>query len=221
MYPNQDILSKSLRSIHELIHDIDERVSGLQTSMEMNHATRRLMQDDGALALISTSTNGKTLSRFDQSSQDSIITYSSKTHLQCQEESCGCVCHLGTYIRTPFFMKRLIGSITFSGVCPAHPNGRGEIKYSLPEWLTSHSIYVVFEKAVNGMPSLGLRFQRKLAWGNEDTIIRFSYLGDTEGIKTMLDSRRGFLDDTEPNHGLTALHVGRACPESINHDICS
>lgn len=211
-------MSKALQSIHELIHDIDERVSGLQTSMEMCQVPRRVLQDERALALVSTSTNGKTRPKFGQSSQDSIVTYSSETHHQCQDGSCGCVCHLGTYIKTPFFMKRLIGSITFSGVCPAHPYGRGEIKYSLPEWLTSHSIYVTFEKAVNGMPSIGLRFQRKLAWGNEDTIIRFAYLGDTEGIKNMLDSRRGFLDDTEPNYGLTALHVSGTCLQCINHD---
>lgn len=125
----------------------------------------------------------------------------------CRDIGCGCVCHLRSYYRTPFFLSRMIGAVTYRGVCRNHPAGRGDIKLSLPEWLTNYNVYVHFEKAVNGTPSLGLRFQRKVAWGSEDTIIRFSFLGDTEGIKAILQKGNASLDDTEPNHGLTALHV--------------
>lgn len=208
----------NLRSINKSINDMHERVIGLETSLVMTQVTQRVTQNENTLAMVPTTTNRRTLRRLGQSSYDSITTYSAQTHIECHDGGCGCVCHLGMYYRTPFFMQRLIGSITFCGVCPAHPSSRGEIKYSLPEWLASYNIYVSFEKAVNGTPSLGLRFQRKVAWGNEDTIIKFSYLGDTEGIKAMLDSRRGFLDDTEPNHGLTPLHVSTMLPKSFGCD---
>jgi len=53
---------------------------------------------------------------------------------------------------------------------------------------------------------LGLKLQRKVPWGAGDTIIRFSFLGDVEGIKALLDGRQSFLDDVDPNYGRTPLH---------------
>ncbi|KAL1872012.1 hypothetical protein VTK73DRAFT_1756 [Phialemonium thermophilum] len=46
----------------------------------------------------------------------------------------------------------------------------------------------------------------RVPWGGEDSIIRFSLVGDTDGIRSVLQKGMGSLDDIEPNHGLTALH---------------
>jgi hypothetical protein len=52
-----------------------------------------------------------------------------------------------------------------------------------------------------------MKFRRRVAWGSEDTIIRFSIVGDTNGIRSILQSGTGSLNDIDPNHGRTALHV--------------
>lgn len=138
-----------------------------------------------------------------------------RPRVQCEDATCECICHIRPYYKTPLFLRKLMGAVTFRGRCQNHPAAPGEIKYSMPEWLTNYNMYVVFQKAANGMPSCGLRFQRKVAWGAEDTIIRFSLLGDIAGIKAILERGRGFLDDVDPNHGLTALHVSCGNPREV------
>lgn len=128
---------------------------------------------------------------------------------KCRGTTCGCVCHLGRYYRTPIFLRRFIGALTFKGVCQNHPTKSSEIKYWVPEWVSNYNIQLWFDRNECGTPSLGLKLQRKVPWGGEDTIIRFSFLGDTEGIKSILQSRRGTLDDVDPNHGRTPLHVSK------------
>ena len=104
-------------------------------------------------------------------------------------------------------MERFLGALAFKGVCRNHPAKSWALKYWIPEWISSYNVSLWFEQNLCGTPSFGLRFQRKVPWGNEDTIIRFSSQGDTEGIKAILESGKGSLNDVDPNHGLTPLHV--------------
>jgi hypothetical protein len=81
-----------------------------------------------------------------------------------------------------------------------------ELRYSSPQWLAWHNLYLVLHNAAYGSPTLGLKFQRRVPWG-EDSIIRFALIGNLQGVKEMLYSGRSSIDDIDPNHGRTALHV--------------
>lgn len=142
-------------------------------------------------------------------SVQSLISINAPRRLRCEDPSCACSCHLGRYLRTPMFLKRFLGALAFRGSCQNHATSLWELKYWAPLWLSNYNVYVLFERTSCGTPSVGLKFQRKVSWGGGDSIIRFSLVGDTAGIKLMLDSRKGSLEDVDPNHGLTALHVRR------------
>jgi hypothetical protein len=137
----------------------------------------------------------------------SCITIKAPNASQYSECVCACACHLGGYFKTPIFLKRFVGALKFRGKCRNHTSNLWELKYWVPEWMANYNIYLLFERSACGNPSIGIRFQRKVPWGRDDTIIRFSLVGDTQGIKSILQSGMAALDDTDPNHGLTALHV--------------
>ncbi len=135
------------------------------------------------------------------------MTIQTPTRLPCGDTTCACFCHLGSYINTPQFLRRFLGSVTYRGTCNNHPAKLWELKYWTPNFLSNYNVYLFFERTACGTPGFALKLQRKVAWGGEDTIIRFALTGDVVGIKTMLDSRMGSLDDVDPNHGRTPLHV--------------
>ena len=132
---------------------------------------------------------------------------------RCTEANCACSCHLGRYRKSPMFLKRFLGALSFRGTCRNHAARLWEVKWWTPEWILNYNVYLLFERAACGTPSFGLRCQRKVPWGEQDTIIRFSLTGDTAGIKSILESGHGSLHDTDPNHGLTALHVSLLNPK--------
>jgi hypothetical protein len=142
------------------------------------------------------------------------VQVNAPSRFRCGDTGCACCCHLGRYVQTPWFLKRFFGALAYRGTCRNHTANLWELKYWLPEWLSNHNIYLLFERNAAGSPSLGFKFQRKVPWGGEDSIIRFSLVGDTDGILSILQKGMGSLDDIEPNHGLTALHVG-PCPTSL------
>lgn len=121
---------------------------------------------------------------------------------------------LGGYYRTPYFLRRFLGALTFKGVCQSHPTKSSEIKYWIPDWASNYNVQLWLERNVCGTPSFGLKLQRKVPWGGEDTILRFSFLGDTDGIKNVLQSGRGTLDDVDQNHSRTPLHVSK--PKAVS-----
>jgi hypothetical protein len=137
----------------------------------------------------------------------SLISINAPAQFQCGDPECACSCHLGRYLKTPLFLKRFVGALTFRGTCQNHTSKLWELKYWVPQWISNYNVYLLFERTASGNPSLGMKFQRKVAWGGEDTIIRFSFVGDAYGIKSILQSGMGSLDDIDPNHGRTALHV--------------
>jgi hypothetical protein len=131
----------------------------------------------------------------------------SQTNFRCGDTTCSCFCHLGRYVNTPQFLRRLIGSVTYRGTCANHPSKLWELKYWTPSFLSNYNVYMFFERAACGTPGFALKLQRKVAWGGEDTIIKFAFTGDVDGIKNIIDKRMGSLDDVDPNHGRTPLHV--------------
>jgi hypothetical protein len=82
-----------------------------------------------------------------------------------------------------------------------------ELRYSFPQWLTPHNLYLILHNAAYGQPTLGLKIQRRVPWGEEDSILRFALTGNLQGVREMLYSGKSSLDDVDPNHGRTALHV--------------
>lgn len=141
-------------------------------------------------------------------SKQSFVSIQAPARLRCGDAACACFCHLSRYSKTPQFLKRFVGALSFRGSCQNHSARLWEVKYWMPYWISNYNIYLLFEKTAYGAPSLGLKFQRKVPWGGEDTIIRFAFLGDTEGIKAVLESGRGSLDDVDPDYGRSGLHVG-------------
>lgn len=131
----------------------------------------------------------------------------SPRRLRCGDPTCACFCHLSQYVRTPQFLKRLTGAVVFRGSCKNHQSKLWELRYWTPHFLSNYNWYLLFERTASGTPSFGLKLQRKVPWGGEDTIVRFAVVGDVEGIKTILNSGRAALDDVDPNHGRTPLHV--------------
>jgi hypothetical protein len=85
--------------------------------------------------------------------------------------------------------------------------------------MSNYNIYLLFERSACGSASLGLRFQRKVPWGIQDSIIRFSIKGNVRGIRSILDSKKGCLDDVDPIHGFTALHVSLSTHLTNEHEI--
>lgn len=145
-----------------------------------------------------------------EETRHALISVRTPRNLRCGDPGCACACHLGQYLRTPRFLQRFIGALQFRGTCKNHGAKLWEAKYWVPEWVSNYNIYLLFERTASGDPSLGLKFQRKVPWGTEDTIIRFSFSGDVNGIKAILMSKTGSLNDIDPNHGRTALHVSPA-----------
>lgn len=139
---------------------------------------------------------------------------------RCGEARCACSCHLGRYLKSPSFLKAFFGSLSFRGTCSNHASNLWELKYWIPEWISNYNVYLLFEKNSCGSPSLGLRFPRKVPWGGQDTIIRFSLLGDVSGIRSILERGQGSLHDVDPNHSRTALHVSSTLiPSSVHKKV--
>jgi hypothetical protein len=82
-----------------------------------------------------------------------------------------------------------------------------QIRYCFPQWLTPHNLFLIVHGMTYCQPTLGLKIQRRVPWGEEDNIIRFALTGNLHGVKELLYSGKGSLDDVDPNHGRTALHV--------------
>lgn len=144
--------------------------------------------------------------RLIDSSSRSTISVKSPSRFQCGNPICPCFCHIGG-LQTPLGLKRFFGALRFRGSCNNHASNLWELKYWIPQWLSNYNIYLLFERTASGSPTFGLKFPRKVSWGGEDTIIRFSFVGDVDGIRSILDSGKCSLDDIDPNHGRTALHV--------------
>ncbi|GAB1309968.1 hypothetical protein MFIFM68171_00178 [Madurella fahalii] len=179
------------------VKDLDQEVAGSQTEPHTHPEI---------LSLSLETVNAEHPTEKSTNSAQPLISINAPRRFQCEDPSCACSCHLGRYLRTPMFLKRFLGALAFRGSCQNHTTSLWELKYWAPLWLSNFNVYVLFERTSCGAPSIGLKFQRKVAWGGDDSIIRFSLVGDTKGIESMLDSRRGSLEDVDPNHGQTALH---------------
>lgn len=130
---------------------------------------------------------------------------------------CRCICHIPKYYKTPDFLRRFIGALSFKGICRNGTLSCIEVKCWLPAWLTSRNLYLIAGRFICGSPSLVLQIQRRVAWGADDSILKFSLSGNLDGVKEILRIGRAYLNDVDPNHGRTALHVRNSERNSVCH----
>jgi nucleoside phosphorylase len=113
-------------------------------------------------------------------------------------------------LKTPITLKRYLGQLSVRSFCQQCSKRYIEIVIWLPGWLAEHNLYLVGEWLACGSPSFGLKLQRRVPWGRDDSILQFCLKRDLAGTKHILYSGKASLYDVDPNHGRTALHVSCA-----------
>jgi hypothetical protein len=109
--------------------------------------------------------------------------------------------------QTPRLLDAVFGGFCTRMVLERNSFRLLELIWFFPQWLTPHNVYLILYKAYYGQPMMGLKIQRRVPWGKGDSIIRFALKGNLQGVTEMLYSGKSSLDDVDPNHGRSALHV--------------
>jgi hypothetical protein len=134
---------------------------------------------------------------------------------------CRCVCHSNWRFSIPAFAKHFLGSLQMAYHGPPKFRARCSISscknqqssllavYCFPKWFVDLTLHISIQMFSIGFPTVGLSFPRRMGWGEEDTIIRYALIGDSEGIKHLLSRNMARLDDVDSLHGRSALHVSK------------
>lgn len=142
--------------------------------------------------------------------------------------SCKCSCHRTQRhwnLSTPWLLRHWFGLAYASKVAYADPASCTEktcgnantgfnsleMGYAYPDWLSNISVHVFFITPMLGKPSAGLVLRRRVGYWTEDSIFRLADEGDAITMQALLEQKRIFLDDQDPDLGYTALQraVGR------------
>jgi hypothetical protein len=134
--------------------------------------------------------------------------------------ACDCSCHSNYKFRTPLMLGNLLGSLfmRYNGspllrpkcekiTCQNRTGQSFQLTYCFPRWFLEMAIHLVAARTYTGSPMFGLEVRRRVAWGSEDSILKFALTGNTVGVKTLLGGGRFSMTDVDPNHGRSALYV--------------
>ena len=155
-------------------------------------------------------------------SSDTAILVSASRKRRC-EVSCRCLCHSAQRYRTPPFIQNLFGTL-FMGytgwpvlsarcninTCQNPTQGRSiDVVYCFPMWFWQRAVHISATLQFLSGLIFQVQMKRRIPWGGgQDTLLKFALTGNVDGAKSLMGNGKAWLNDIDPNHGRTALHVG-------------